>query len=217
VTRRHHDSAALVALRRPPPPRRGGAIGRSSIVATLEGKSLCITPFGLYLAAASRDTVTARRAWETPSCYCGQHGLDWFGAPTSPLGRPARLMDSLDPGRMPRPRDAPPAAGPTASAGRERAAGAAHPRGLLASRLRRDCPQSCRDGRHEAGLSPAGGLPPDSGNRAGAGRSDRPGRRPGRSGCRPRPGWRHVGPQRALLGWVLDRSPECSRACGVTP
>ena len=31
-------------------PQRGGAIGRSSIVATLEGKSLCITPFGLYPA-----------------------------------------------------------------------------------------------------------------------------------------------------------------------
>jgi hypothetical protein len=31
--------------------RRGGAIGRSSIVATLEGKSLCITPFGLYPAS----------------------------------------------------------------------------------------------------------------------------------------------------------------------
>ena len=30
------------------PPLRGGAIGRSSIVATLEGKSHCITPFGLY-------------------------------------------------------------------------------------------------------------------------------------------------------------------------
>ena len=31
--------------------RRGDAIGRSSIVATLEGKSHCITPFGLYLAS----------------------------------------------------------------------------------------------------------------------------------------------------------------------
>ena len=31
-------------------PQRGGAIGRSSIVATLEGKSLSITPFGLYPA-----------------------------------------------------------------------------------------------------------------------------------------------------------------------
>ena len=31
-------------------PQRGGAIGRSSIVAPLEGKSLCITPFGLYPA-----------------------------------------------------------------------------------------------------------------------------------------------------------------------
>jgi hypothetical protein len=33
------------------PPRRGGAIGRSSIVATLEGKSHCITPLGLYPAS----------------------------------------------------------------------------------------------------------------------------------------------------------------------
>ncbi len=35
------------------PPRRGGArmIGRSSIMATLEGKSHCITPFGLYPAS----------------------------------------------------------------------------------------------------------------------------------------------------------------------
>jgi hypothetical protein len=33
------------------PPRRGGAIGQSSIVATLEGKSLCLTPFSLYLAS----------------------------------------------------------------------------------------------------------------------------------------------------------------------
>ncbi len=33
------------------PPRRGGAIGRSSIVATLEGKSLCIAPFGCYPAS----------------------------------------------------------------------------------------------------------------------------------------------------------------------
>jgi hypothetical protein len=33
------------------PQRRGGAIGRSSIVATLEGKSLCITGFSLYPAS----------------------------------------------------------------------------------------------------------------------------------------------------------------------
>ncbi len=33
------------------PPRRGGAIGRSSSVATLEGKSLCITGFSLYPAS----------------------------------------------------------------------------------------------------------------------------------------------------------------------
>ncbi len=33
------------------PPRRGSAIGRSSIVATLEGKSHCITPLGLYPAS----------------------------------------------------------------------------------------------------------------------------------------------------------------------
>jgi hypothetical protein len=33
------------------PPRRGGAIGRSSIVATLEGKSHFITPLDLYPAS----------------------------------------------------------------------------------------------------------------------------------------------------------------------
>jgi hypothetical protein len=34
-------------------PGGGGVIRRSSIVATLEGKSLCITPFGLYPASLS--------------------------------------------------------------------------------------------------------------------------------------------------------------------
>ncbi len=40
-----------LSCRRAAPPRRGSAIGRSSIVTTLERKSHCITPFGLYPAS----------------------------------------------------------------------------------------------------------------------------------------------------------------------
>jgi hypothetical protein len=74
------------------PPRRGGAIGRSSIVATLEEKSLCITPSCLYPASrvSGHDPVSlgnSKQLLLTPCC-CGS--VVWRG---ETLGRSFRLID----------------------------------------------------------------------------------------------------------------------------